>query len=235
MKKNSRWYVLVWVTIICVALIVLGELFTAISPHSEIVQWLASRWGYPYFQALSISIMLVSFLKVFFRQIKDVLTGIKNRVIRAISKELLQMAPGPSKHIIWKIILAVSTCAVVVSILVPNCLPADDLIVSFNIFENNVLTSHISSGETIVRSSDSYIEIEAQFELSQGVLATPDMNCEWTAYTGDGRIVQGTNCKIGYRTGKDGSPDPVAMTVTQNGCSSSLGYFSFFVKNGSMP
>lgn len=235
MNKNSVWYVLVWITILCVVFLVAGRLITAIGQYSEFVQWLVGRWGYPYFQTLSISMLLIFSIKVFSRFIRGVLAGAKSRIVRNLAHTLLRLAPGPSRHPVWKILLVCSLIATVASALLPNCMSANEVIVSFDVFQNGVLTDHISSGATIVHAPDGYIEFEANFETNQGDFTPPKMDCEWAAYTGDGRIVQGSNCKIGYRTGKDGNPDPVAMTVTQNGCSSSLGYFSFFVKNGVAP
>jgi hypothetical protein len=110
----------------------------------------------------------------------------------------------------------------------PRCLLSDEILVSFDIFENGNLVRHVSPGEKVVYAPARYLDIEAKLEANLYNLPPPHITCDWATYAGDGRLVQGTNCKINYQTGSDERSDPVVVNITQNGCPSS-GYHSFFL------
>jgi len=231
-RKYYAWRVLSWLLGISISLIVAGSFIQNISQPSDAIRWLIYRRGYPYFQAITFSALVVTSAIVLHHFIKEIVVDDKVPwMIRVLLKLLSDIFPEQNNGGVWRILLVFSIVSFIFSISFPRCLSSGAILVSFDIIDNGVLIAHISPGEPVLHDPGSYIDIEAKLEANLFNLAPPQVICKWATYTGDGRLVQSTNCKINYQTGIDRNPDPVVVNITQKGCASSLGYYSFFISN----
>jgi len=230
--KNYAWSALGWILAFSIVLIVVGLIIQDINQPSDIIRWLIYRRGYPYFQAVSFSILVVTSAVVLRNWIMKLLKGEKAPYLVDIFLKLLPyISPQQKNSIVWIILLGFSFVFFISSFFFPRCFAPDVILVSFDIYDNGNLIVHLSPGETVFYNPGSYIDIEAKLEARMFNLPPPNISCGWATYTGDGRLIQGTNCKINYQTGRDGNPDPVVVMVTQKGCAASLGYYSFFISS----
>jgi hypothetical protein len=147
-------------------------------------------------------------------------------ILRLILDRLAGAAPG-SSHPIWGVFFFFFLVFFLGSLYLPRCLSPNEVLVSFDIFENGSLVRHASLRETVASAPSRFVEIEAKLEANLFNLPAPRVTCEWT-HTGDGRLIGATNCKLNYQTGSDERIDSVVVGITQRSCSSnSLGYHSF--------
>jgi hypothetical protein len=216
-----------WFVGLSAGLIVIGLLTQDIAQPREWIRWLIYRRGYPYWQAVLFSALAVTASVAVPGGLKA-LAGLQKlpEILRLILDRLAGAAPG-SRHPIWGVFFFFSLVLFLGSLYLPRCLSPNEVLVSFDIFENGGLVRHASPGEAVPYAPSRFIEIEAKLEANLFNLPAPRVTCEWS-HTGDGRSIQATNCKLNYQTGIDDRVDPVVVGITQRSCSSySLGRHSF--------
>ncbi|HEY3473669.1 MAG TPA: hypothetical protein VGK56_03615 [Anaerolineales bacterium] len=221
---------LLWFLGLSTTLIVIGLLAQDIPQAREGIRWLIYRRGYPYPQAILFSALAVTASVAVPGGLKA-LAGLEKlpEILRLILTRLAGAAPG-SRHPVWGILFFISLVSFLVFLYLPTCFSPEAILVSFDIFEGGRPVSHVSPGEMVAYAPSRFVEIEAKLEMNLFNLSAPPVNCEWTTHTGDGRLIQATNCKINYQTGSDERLDPVVVSITQRSCSSnSLGHHSFFL------
>ena len=232
--SGSQWLhllrLLFWFLGISVGLIVIGSLIQDIPQLSNAIRWLIYRRGYPYFQAITLSALVVT-ASVVVPSALDQIVSIDDvhSIIRIVLKFLLKISSGYRSNAFWTALLFVSLLSFIVSLGFPRCLLQQDVLVSFELVEGGSLVREVFPGETISYAPSRYTEIEAKLEANLFNLPPPRINCEWVTSTGDGRLIQGTNCKINYQTGSDERSDPLSVRITQSGCAAPVGYYSFFL------
>lgn len=226
--------ILMWFLGLSAGLILVGLWVQDIPQPGGPIRWLIYRRGYPYFQSISLSALLVAASVVIPSAALAQLEKIDPnhwiaRLLLILLERLQKLSSVYRSNRFWKVLFGLSVASFVASLWFPQCLSPKAILVSFDIFENGSLVRHVFPGETIVYDPARYIEIEAKVEANLFNLPSPRVTCEWTTSTGDGRLLQGTNCKINYQTGSDGRSDPVVVSIIQNGCPASFGFHSFFV------
>jgi hypothetical protein len=228
MKKKYIWRILSRISILSIVFIFVGLILQNIAQPLDTIRWLLYRWGYPYLQSIALSILLVT-LAIVRPDIAN------NKKVPLLLGQLLTILinnyPKQNNKNMQRILLGLSTILLIASISFPRCFSSSEVLISFDIWNDNILIANVSSGEVFSTKPGISIEIEAKLEADLFNSAAPQKFCTWTTYTGDGKLLGSTNCKINYRTGLDGKPDPISVKIIQKGCVSSLGNQSFFVKN----
>lgn len=112
--------------------------------------------------------------------------------------------------------------------LIPKCVTSDQILISFDIWDDNKLIADVFSGETILVEPGNYIDIDTKLETGLPNLPLSQVTCAWT-YTGDGSIKSITQCKTNYETGRDDTIDTVSVKLSQPFCPS-LGFHTFILK-----
>ena len=221
---------LLWFLGLSVGLIVIGSLIQDLPQLSNAIRWLIYRRGYPYFQAITLSALVVTASVVVPSAMEQVVSIDKvHWIIRIVLKFLLKISSGYRSNAFWTVLLFASLVSFISSLGFPRCLLQQDVLVSFEIVEGGSLVGEVSPQQTIFYLPSSFVEIEAKLEANLFNLPPPRVNCEWVTSTGDGRLMQGTNCKINYQTGSDERSDPLSVSMTQSGCAAPVGYYSFFI------
>jgi hypothetical protein len=212
---------LLWLLGLSAGLIFVGSRLQDMSQTLEAMRWLIYRLGYPYFQAITLAALVVTISVVLVDVIKTPVNveGLP-LPLRLLWKLMLIIASGYKNNCLWTGLSLLSLTAFAASLSFPRCLSSDVVLVSFDIWDNGSLVRHLSPGETLVYAPARFIEIEAKLEANLFNLPPPRVTCEWVTHTGDGRLIQATNCKINYQTGSDERSDPVVVTITQHGCPS---------------
>ena len=232
--KNSWWRmfvailgkillspVLIWFLGLSASLSAAGFVVQDIPLLSYPLRWLVYRLAYPYFQAITFAALLVTGSIVLVDVIKTPINVEGSPwPLRLLWKLMLIIASGYKNNCLWTGLSLLSLTAFAASLSFPRCLSSDVVLVSFDIWDNGSLVRHLSPGETLVYAPARFIEIEAKLEANLFNLPPPRVTCEWVTHTGDGRLIQATNCKINYQTGSDERSDPVVVTITQHGCPS---------------
>ena len=219
-----------WFLGLSAGLIVLGLFAQEIPQAREAIRWLIYRRGYPYPQAILFSALAVTAAVVVPGGLKALARLEKlPELLRLILDRLAGAAPRSNHPAGW-VLFSSSLVFFLIFLFLPTCFSPGAALVSFDIFEGGSLVKHVFPEETVAYAPSRFVEIEAKLEMNLFNLSSPPVNCEWTTHTGDGRMLQATNCKISYQTGSDERIDPVVVSITQRSCSAySLGrhFFSF--------
>ena len=230
--KKCIWRFLGGIFILSIGLITFGLILQNIVQPSNTIRWLLYRWGYPYFQSITLSASLVTIAIVLPDFVKKIANFQKVPVLLGqLLTFLADICPEQGNNIIRWILSGFSLILFIVSISFPRCFSSSEVLISFDVSNDGALVANVSPGEIFSTQPGVSIEIEARLDADLFNSAPLQKLCTWTTYTGDGRLLGATNCKINYRTGVDGMPDPVAVTIIQKGCTSTLGNQSFFVTN----
>ena len=230
--KKCIWNFLCWSFVIFFGLLIWGLINQDIRQSSELMKWLLFRHWYPYFQAATLSILLTTSALVLSGFIKEI-AAIDNaplylKILDKIGKALNTICPDQKNNIAWRILWGISIMLFILSMLIPKCVTSDQILISFDIWDDNKLIADVFSGETVLVEQGNYIDIETKLETGLLNLPLSQITCAWT-YMGDGSIKSITQCKTNYETGRDDTIDTVSVKLSQPFCPS-LGFHTFILK-----
>ncbi len=154
LSRDRRIYllsILLWFLGLAAGLISVCLLIQDIPQPLDAVRWLIYRRGYPYFQAITFSALVITASVV----IPDVLKALVDieklpGIVRFILDRLSRVASGYTNNPLWTTSLFLSLIAFISFLYLPKCLSSNAILVSFDILDNGSLVTCFSRRNSIL-------------------------------------------------------------------------------------
>ncbi len=112
----------------------------------------------------------------------------------------------------------------------PQCVTANDILVSFKISKGDAPIAILSPGESVKIGPGITVWLQPEIKSVSPNIDLPRLECRWmdTGIPNLGHLLHTTGCTVDYRSGSSQTSDPVSIRLTQSGCPA-LPPYSFFV------
>ena len=103
----------------------------------------------------------------------------------------------------------------------PACISAADILVTYQILENDEVIAEPASGETVLLDPDLMVDFKPEIISVSGSIL-PELECKWTnanIFPTGGKLLHNAGCiMVDYQSGHTYIKDAVAMQLSQPSC-----------------